>query len=119
MELTPIYKNWLNWQISLKSMCLPLSPVLLGIPFHRWRRRVLELEPVPRAAADIRRAQALANNPLAAQPAGVAVGGRRRRRRARGVGRAAAPARGSAAASAADSSASPCGFRAARAANPG
>src|SRR5262249_60652421 len=109
MELTPIYKNWLNWQISLKSMCLPLSPVLLGIPFHRWRRRVLELEPVPRAAADIRRAQALANNTLAAQPAGVAVGGRRPPRPARGVGRAGAPARGGAAGSAEDSAACPGG----------
>src|SRR6516225_3976195 len=37
----------------------PLSPIFFRLALHRRRRRVLELEPVPRAAADIRRAQAL------------------------------------------------------------
>src|SRR5262249_59123322 len=48
-------------------------PFLLRLALHRRRCRVLELEPVPRAAADIRRAQALRHDASAAEPAGVAV----------------------------------------------
>src|SRR5215813_3032694 len=48
-------------------------PILLRFALHRRRRRVLELEPVPCAAADIRRAQALRHDALAAEAAGVAV----------------------------------------------
>jgi hypothetical protein len=38
-------------------------PVLLRLALHRRRRRVLELEPVPHAAADIRRAEPLRHDP--------------------------------------------------------
>ena len=52
----------------------PLTPIiLLRLALHRWRCRVLELEPVPRAAANVRRAQTLRHDPLAAELAGVAV----------------------------------------------
>ena len=35
-----------------------LPPIFFRLALHRRRRRILELEPVPRAAADIRRAEA-------------------------------------------------------------
>ena len=49
------------------------SPFLFRLALHRRGRRVLELEPMSGAAADIRRAEPLRHNALAAELAGVAV----------------------------------------------
>src|SRR5262245_55156028 len=50
--------------------CRP--PLLLSLPLHRRGGRILELEPVPRAAGDVGRAETLRYDALAAELAGVA-----------------------------------------------
>jgi hypothetical protein len=60
----------MSGQMARANLCL--FPLLLGLPLHCRRGRVLELEQVPRAAADIRRAQALRHDALAAEVAGMA-----------------------------------------------
>jgi hypothetical protein len=47
-------------------------PILFGLALHRWCCRILALYPVPRAAADIRRAEPLRHDALEAELAGVA-----------------------------------------------
>src|SRR5258708_39834772 len=48
-----------------------LPPVFLGFPLHGRRVRVLELEPVPRSAAHIVRAETLADDAFETEPARV------------------------------------------------
>jgi hypothetical protein len=43
----------------------------LSLPLHCRRVRILELEPVPRSAAHVARAETLADDALEAEPAGV------------------------------------------------
>src|SRR5260370_2468782 len=48
-----------------------LTPVFLGFPLHCRRVRVLELEPVPRSAAHVVRAETLADDAFETEPARV------------------------------------------------
>jgi hypothetical protein len=57
--------------IRMVSVVIALPPVFLRLAPHRWRVRVLELEPVWRAARAVARAHALRDNPLAAERAGL------------------------------------------------
>jgi hypothetical protein len=52
------------------------SPILLGLALHHRRDWVLELQPVSRTAATIRRAEPLGHDALAAELAGMAEDGR-------------------------------------------
>jgi hypothetical protein len=47
------------------------APILLGLASYRWRRRVLNLEPVVDAAGPVWRTEPLRDDPLAAERAGV------------------------------------------------
>src|SRR6516225_9343975 len=47
------------------------APILFGLTFHRGRVRVLELEPIRRAAAAVARAEPLRHDALASELAGV------------------------------------------------
>jgi hypothetical protein len=52
----------------------PLSPILLGFTFDRWRRRMLGLDPVLGTVGAAGRTEALAHDALEAEFAGVLSG---------------------------------------------
>jgi len=54
-----------------RSTPLLSAPILLGLSLHRWRFRVLELQPVLRAAGAVTRAETLRHDALATEFAGV------------------------------------------------
>jgi hypothetical protein len=53
--------------------CRRSGPIFALKPAHRWRRRVLDLEPMRRSTGLVRRAEPFRNDALAAQRAGVLV----------------------------------------------
>src|SRR6516225_11023694 len=48
------------------------APIFFGLTLHCWRRRVLHLEPVVRTAGPVARAEALRDDALQPELAGVA-----------------------------------------------
>jgi len=61
-----------NRPIFLQLRALGPAPILLPLPPHGRCVRVLTLNPVPRAAGDIGRAESLRHDPLIAELAGMA-----------------------------------------------
>jgi hypothetical protein len=51
-------------------------PIFLGFALHRWRVRVLELQPIFRSTGAVGRAKALRYDAFESEPAGVGENGR-------------------------------------------
>jgi hypothetical protein len=58
-----------TWLRALRSRLA--APILLRLAHHRWRFRVLDLDPMRRPSRAIRRAKALAYDPLATELASL------------------------------------------------